>query len=245
VKRFADAGVLAAVADRANRDHARDWEGRALTEITLHVQNRAQPLPESGAAGRATMVSVDVAGASAKPVSAPTDTRVPLLRPGFRPKRPVFGVVRLSPRRHALRQERRPADDAPEDGHTGSGSSSGKSSCRSATPRAPFDGNAIDRGACSRASSWRRRAAGEWGGGVVRRISYETVRGAGKSPSIREEHSKRRRAAPQNVDQSPEARGRRPSRCASDVPRAGVSHQFVKPLVRDQETVVNLKYKRR
>jgi hypothetical protein len=30
-----------------------------------------------------------------------------------------------------------------------------------------------------------------------------------------------------------------------DVPRAGVSHQFVKPLVVDQETVVNLKYKRR
>ena len=30
-----------------------------------------------------------------------------------------------------------------------------------------------------------------------------------------------------------------------DVPRAGVSHQFVKPLVVDQETVVNLRYKRR
>ena len=29
-----------------------------------------------------------------------------------------------------------------------------------------------------------------------------------------------------------------------DVPRAGVSHQFVKPLVVDQETVVSLKYKR-
>jgi hypothetical protein len=30
-----------------------------------------------------------------------------------------------------------------------------------------------------------------------------------------------------------------------DVPRAGTSHQFVKPLVVDQETVVNLRYKRR
>jgi hypothetical protein len=30
-----------------------------------------------------------------------------------------------------------------------------------------------------------------------------------------------------------------------DVPRAGVSHQFVKPLVVDQETVVTLRYKRR
>jgi hypothetical protein len=30
-----------------------------------------------------------------------------------------------------------------------------------------------------------------------------------------------------------------------DVPRAGVSHQFLKPLVVDQETVVSLRYKRR
>ena len=35
VKRFADAGVLAAVADRADRDHARDHRRvGALTEIT-------------------------------------------------------------------------------------------------------------------------------------------------------------------------------------------------------------------
>jgi hypothetical protein len=30
-----------------------------------------------------------------------------------------------------------------------------------------------------------------------------------------------------------------------DVPRAGTSHQFVKPLVVDQEAVVNFRYKRR
>jgi hypothetical protein len=30
-----------------------------------------------------------------------------------------------------------------------------------------------------------------------------------------------------------------------DVPRAGTSHQFVKPLVVDQETMVRFKYKRR
>ena len=30
-----------------------------------------------------------------------------------------------------------------------------------------------------------------------------------------------------------------------DVPRAGTSHRFVKPLVVDQETVVKLRYKRR
>ena len=30
-----------------------------------------------------------------------------------------------------------------------------------------------------------------------------------------------------------------------DVPRAGTSHQFIKPLVVDQETTVKLRYKRR
>jgi len=30
-----------------------------------------------------------------------------------------------------------------------------------------------------------------------------------------------------------------------DVPRAGVAHQFVKPLVVDQEAVVSLRYRRR
>jgi hypothetical protein len=30
-----------------------------------------------------------------------------------------------------------------------------------------------------------------------------------------------------------------------DVPRAGTSHRFIKPLVVDQETVVRLRYKRR
>jgi hypothetical protein len=30
-----------------------------------------------------------------------------------------------------------------------------------------------------------------------------------------------------------------------DVPRAGASHRFIKPLVVDQETVVRLRYKRR
>jgi hypothetical protein len=43
VKRFADAGVLAAVADRAVATTLVTGEGRALTEVILTVQNRAQP----------------------------------------------------------------------------------------------------------------------------------------------------------------------------------------------------------
>src|SRR5262245_1406837 len=85
VKRFADAGVLAAVADRAVATTLVTSEGRALTEIALQVQNRAQPFLRVALPAGATMVSVDVAGQPAKPVTGTDGTRVPLLRPGFRP----------------------------------------------------------------------------------------------------------------------------------------------------------------
>ena len=85
VKRFADAGVLAAVADRAVATTLVTSEGRALTEITLQLQNRAQPFLKVALPTGATMVSVEVAGESAKPVIGVDGTRVPLLRPGFRP----------------------------------------------------------------------------------------------------------------------------------------------------------------
>ena len=85
VKRFADAGVLAAVADRAVATTLVTSEGRALTEIVLTVQNRAQPFLKVALPAGATMVSVDVAGQPAKPVLGTDGIRVPLLRPGFRP----------------------------------------------------------------------------------------------------------------------------------------------------------------
>jgi hypothetical protein len=92
VKRFADAGVLAAVADRADATTLVTSEGRALTEVILTVQNRAQPFLKVSLPPGATMVSVDVAGQPAKPVLGADGTRVPLLRPGFRPS----GAYRVS-----------------------------------------------------------------------------------------------------------------------------------------------------
>ena len=88
VKRFADAGVLAAVADRAVATTLVTSEGRALTEVILTVQNRAQPFLKVSLPQGATMVSVDVAGQPAKPVLGTDGTRVPLLRTGFRPSGP-------------------------------------------------------------------------------------------------------------------------------------------------------------
>jgi len=85
VKRFGDSGVLPAVADRAVATTLVTTEGRALTEISLTVRNRAQPFLKVTLPAGASIVSVDVAGEAAKPVLGIDGTRVPLLRPGFRP----------------------------------------------------------------------------------------------------------------------------------------------------------------
>ncbi|HYM24720.1 MAG TPA: carboxypeptidase-like regulatory domain-containing protein [Vicinamibacterales bacterium] len=85
VKRFGDAGVVAAIAERAAATTLVTTEGRALTEVRLTMQNRAQPFLKVALPQGATMVSVDVAGQPAKPVVGADGTRVPLLRPGFRP----------------------------------------------------------------------------------------------------------------------------------------------------------------
>jgi hypothetical protein len=65
VERFGDAGVLAAVADRAVATTLVTGEGRALTEIVLTIQNRAQPFLKVTLPQGATMVSVTVAGETA------------------------------------------------------------------------------------------------------------------------------------------------------------------------------------
>jgi len=88
VRRFGDAGVLAAVADLAVATTMVTTEGRALTEIALTVQNRAQPYLKVALPAGATIVSVEVAGQPAKPVVGADGTRVPLLRAGFRPNGP-------------------------------------------------------------------------------------------------------------------------------------------------------------
>ena len=85
VKRFADAGVLAAVADRVIATTLVTAEGRALTEVRLQIQNRAQPFLKVTLPAGASIASVEVAGEPAKPALGADGTRVPLLRPGLRP----------------------------------------------------------------------------------------------------------------------------------------------------------------
>jgi len=84
VRRFADAAVLAAVAERAVATTLVTAEGRALTEITLWIRNRAQSYMKVALPAGASIVSVEVGGSPAAPVESPDGSRVPLLRPGLR-----------------------------------------------------------------------------------------------------------------------------------------------------------------
>jgi Carboxypeptidase regulatory-like domain len=88
VTRFPDAAVLAAIAERAVATTLVTSEGRALTEVTLWLRNRAQPFMKVSLPPGASMLSVDVAGSPAKPAEGVDGMRVPLLRPGFRPEGP-------------------------------------------------------------------------------------------------------------------------------------------------------------
>jgi hypothetical protein len=85
VTRFPDAAVLAAIADRAVATTLVTTEGRALTEIVLTLRNHAQPFMKVALPEGATILSVEVGGSPAKPVTGTDGSRVPLLRPGFRP----------------------------------------------------------------------------------------------------------------------------------------------------------------
>jgi carboxypeptidase family protein len=88
VVRFPDAGVLAAIAERAVATTLVTSQGRALTEVSLWLRNRAQPFMRVTLPVGASMLSVEVAGAPAKPADGADGMRVPLLRAGFKPDGP-------------------------------------------------------------------------------------------------------------------------------------------------------------
>jgi hypothetical protein len=83
--RFPDSSVLAAVAESAQVTTMVTSEGKSLTEIKLTVKNQAQPFLKVGLPAGTSILSADVAGERVKPVQGADGSRVPLLRPGFRP----------------------------------------------------------------------------------------------------------------------------------------------------------------
>lgn len=86
--RFPDGSVLAAVAESADVTTMVTSEGKSLTEIKLMLKNQAQPFLKVGLPAGATILSAEVAGEPVKPVQGPDGNRVPLFRPGFRPSGP-------------------------------------------------------------------------------------------------------------------------------------------------------------
>jgi len=83
--RFPDSSVLAAVAEDAVVTTMVTSEGRSLTEIKLTIKNQAQPFLKVALPAGASILSAEVGGEKVKPVQGADGTRVPLLRPGFRP----------------------------------------------------------------------------------------------------------------------------------------------------------------
>jgi len=84
--RFPDSPVLSAVAQQAVVTTLVTSEGRSLTEVKLTLKNQSQPFLKVGLPAGATILSADVGGDKVKPVQGADGSRVPLLRPGFRPK---------------------------------------------------------------------------------------------------------------------------------------------------------------
>ena len=98
VKRFPNAAVLAALAERASVTTLVTTQGRTLTELALTVRNQAQPFLRVSLPEGATLLSAEVAGQGVKPVTGADGTRIPLLRPGFRPAGPyAVSFVYLQP----------------------------------------------------------------------------------------------------------------------------------------------------
>jgi len=326
-KRFADAGVLAAYAEHATATTMITAEGRALTEVVLEVQNRAQPFLKVNLPEGASIVSVDVAGAAAKPVLGADGVRVPLLRPGFKPNGTynvsyVYlhagtsfgkkGDVQLTlpkmdvpvgqmdwevfaPDTYALRATGGNAIEQPADADRGTGGGSFIGRLASGEPgevrgRVVDAAGAVLPGVSIEIVAGRFRAAATTNSngdyvlvGVPNgkvsitanlsgfspqhrewvfdrspvRVDFtlnvgsvaETVAVAAATPPVDTQSAPRddaKRLVPpsQNVvSLQQRAAGVLPVRI--DVPRAGTSHRFVKPLVVDEETVVGFSYKRR
>ena len=83
--RFPDGSVLAAVAESAVVTTMVTSEGKSLTEVRLNIRNQAQPFLKVSLPPDVNILSAEVGGERVKPVQAPDGSRMPLLRPGFRP----------------------------------------------------------------------------------------------------------------------------------------------------------------
>lgn len=88
IARFADAEVASAIVSAASATTLLTLDGRALTEVTLQVENERQPFVKVGLPAGSRIVSASLDGEPAKPVSGADGLRLPLLHAeGGRPAR--------------------------------------------------------------------------------------------------------------------------------------------------------------
>ena len=235
VKRFADAGVLAAAADRAVATTLITSEGRALTEIRLDMRNRSQPFLKVELPAGASIVSVDIAGQSAKPASGADGTRIPLMRAGLPVDRP-YSVSFVYIHAGAPFQKKGDIGMALPKMDVPIGVVQWEVFVPEQYKARAIGGNMID--------AYRFELVDAVASIAMPQMA-ETVRVEGNSPRFDARKEKDQAAEPpsQNVvNLQQRAAGVLPIRV--DVPRAGVSHQFVKPLVIGGEATVTLRYKR-
>jgi hypothetical protein len=253
VKRFPEAAVLAAVADSAVATTLLSAEGRMLTEVALRVRNQAQPflrlvLPEG-----ATILSAEVEGQPVKPAAGRDGARVPLLRPGFRPSGPYgvsFVLVHTTPLVPKKGEARLvlPRLDLPV----------GLVEWEVFVPERlrvrKTDGNALPWSLVRSTAATEEEVAGGVEGGVAGGVVGGVVGGLADKVVVGAEPEQERgrkraevaqQAAPSAnvVNLQRRISGVLPVRI--DVPRAGVSYRFARPLVLDDETEVRFTYQTR
>ncbi len=264
VKRFPGASVLAAVAERAAVTTLATTEGRRLTEVTLTVRNRAQPFLKVALPAGATLVSAEVAGETAKPVQGEDGTRVPLLRAGFKPNGPyAVSFVYLEPgtpfAKKGEAELKLPRLDIPITLLTWELFLPDRYRVKK------FEGNAIPGTALAEGDLG---VAGGVEGGVPGGVDAgvkETITVTADTPLVQtssprygnvatltpgsSERGKRKDEVAQQAPSSNVANLQRrvagvlPVRV--DVPRAGASFHFLRPLVIDEETTVRFRYRMR
>ena len=243
VRRFEDAGVLAAAADRAVATTLITTEGRALTEVRLEMRNRSQPFLKVALPPGATIVSVDLAGQSAKPATGADGTRIPLMRAGL-PASGPYTVSFVYVHSGAPFQKKGDIDMMLPKMDVPIGIVEWEVFVPEQYKARAIDGNMIDArrfGNFDDSRGYRPVVDSP----PVRSAVTETITVTGQAVIADRRVAMEEPPMPpsQNVvNLQARAAGVLPIRV--DVPRAGVSHQFTKPLVVNTEATVKLRYKR-
>jgi hypothetical protein len=242
VRRFADSSVLAAVADQAIATTLVTSEGRALTEIQLEMRNRSQPFLKVDLPAGATIVSVDLAGQAAKPAAAADGTRIPLMRAGLSTAN-SYWVSFVYVHAGAPFQKKGDIEMALPKMDVPVGLVRWEVFVPEQYKARAIDGNVIDLRRYPTSAPRTGYMPDGFSGSRSAPALAETITVAAESMAIDTSAPLKPAPPSQNVvNLQARAAGVLPIRV--DVPRAGVSHEFIKPLVVGTTPMVRLRYKR-